>query len=202
VLIFPYGVSRNKIERAIHNLRLSATIARNWDDADVVLTLKTLERKESKLRQIAAENVPIYSIKTNTTTQIQNALKDVFNLPPIDVEEVALREAEEAIYLVMLNNQAVELSPQTSYVRRMQHDLAARLYPRGTGGIVAFDQRLVHVRSAVFLMIDVPLLFKDAHRRKNRVVRQGRRRQCFVDCRNVRPSFDPKLHHQTQFRLG
>jgi stage III sporulation protein SpoIIIAA len=135
-MIFPYGVSRNKIERALHNLRLNAAIARNWDDADVVLTLKTLERKESvKLKQIAAENVPIYSIKTNTTTQIQSALKDVFNLPPIDVEEVALREAEEAIYQVMLNNQAVELSPQTSYVRRIQHQLAERyrLQSRSTG---------------------------------------------------------------------
>ncbi len=136
LLIFPYGVSRNKIERAIHNLRLNAAVARNWDDADVVLTLKTLERKESaKLREIASENIPIYSIKTNTTTQIQNALKDVFNLPPIDVEEVALREAEEAVYQVMLNNQAVELSPQTSYVRRMQHQLAERyrLQSRSTG---------------------------------------------------------------------
>jgi len=136
LLIFPYGVSRNKIERATHNLRLNAAVARNWDDADVVLTLKTLERKESaKLKQIASENIPIYSIKTNTTTQIQNALKDVFNLPPIDVEEVALREAEEAVYQVMLNNQAVELSPQTSYVRRMQHQLAERyrLQSRSTG---------------------------------------------------------------------
>ena len=73
--IFPYGVSRNKIERAIANLRVHASIARNWDDADVVLTLKTLERKEQpKLKQIASDNVPIYSIKTNTTTQIQTAL--------------------------------------------------------------------------------------------------------------------------------
>jgi stage III sporulation protein SpoIIIAA len=44
LLIFPYGVSRNKIERAVHNLRVNASIARKWDDADVVLTLKTLER--------------------------------------------------------------------------------------------------------------------------------------------------------------
>jgi len=58
LLIFPYGVSRNKIERAVHNLRVNASIARNWDDADVVLTLKMLERKESvKLKQIAAERV-------------------------------------------------------------------------------------------------------------------------------------------------
>jgi hypothetical protein len=136
LMIFPYGVSRNKIERAAHNLRVHASIARNWDDADVVLTLKTLERKESdRLRQIASENVPIYSIKTNTTTQIQNALKDIFNLPTLDIEEIAMREAEEAIYQVLLDSRAMELSPQTSYIRRMQHQLAERyrLQSRSTG---------------------------------------------------------------------
>jgi stage III sporulation protein SpoIIIAA len=134
--IFPYGVSRNKIERAIANLRVNASIARNWDGADVVLTLKTLERKEQpKLKQIASDNVPIYSIKTNTTTQIQSALRDVFNLGSIDNEEIALREAEEAIYQVLLTSQAIELSPQTSYIRRMQHQLAERyrLQSRSTG---------------------------------------------------------------------
>ncbi len=136
LMIFPYGVSRNKIERAIQNLRVNATIARKWDDADVVVTLKTLERKESdRLKAIAAENVPIYSIKTNTTTQIQSALKDVFNLPTLDVEEIAMREAEEAVYQVLLDSRAIELSPQTSYVRRQQHQLAERyrLQSRSTG---------------------------------------------------------------------
>jgi stage III sporulation protein SpoIIIAA len=136
LMIFPYGVSRNKIERAIANLRVNASIARKWDDADVVVTLKTLERKESeRLKAIAAENVPIYSIKTNTTTQIQSALKDVFNLPALDVEEIAMREAEEAVYQVLLDSRAVELSPQTSYVRRQQHQLAERhrLESRSTG---------------------------------------------------------------------
>ncbi len=136
LMIFPYGVSRNKIERAVHNLRVNASIARKWDDADVVITLKALERREQpKLKQIASENVPIYAIKTNTTTQIQSCLKDVFNLPSLDTEEIALRETEEAIYQVLLNSQAVELSPQTSYVRRMQHQLAEkyRLQSRSTG---------------------------------------------------------------------
>ena len=115
---------------------MNATIARTWDDADLVLTLKALERKEQpRLKQIASENVPIDSIKTNTTTQIQGCLKNVFNLPAIDNEEIALREAEEAIYQVLLNKNAVELSPQTSYVRRMQHQLAERyrLQSRSTG---------------------------------------------------------------------
>jgi hypothetical protein len=134
--IFPYGVSRNKIERAINNLGVAAGIARKWDDADVVLALKSLERKESdKLRSIASENVPIYSVKTNTTAQIMAALKDIFNLPSMDAEEVALREASEAIYKVLLDNRPVELSPQTSYVRRLQHQLAEqhRVQSRSTG---------------------------------------------------------------------
>ncbi len=136
MLIFPYGVSRNKIERAIQNLRVNAAMARKWDEADVVLTLKTLERKESiRLKQIAAENVPIYSIKTNTTTQIQHCLKDVFDLPTVDNEELAMREAEEAVYQVLLDAKAIELAPQSSYVRRLQHQLAERynVQSRSTG---------------------------------------------------------------------
>jgi stage III sporulation protein SpoIIIAA len=136
VLLFPYGVSRNKIERAIQNLHVNASIARKWDDADVVLTLKALERKESeKLKSIASENVPIVSIKTNTTAQVMAALKDIFNLPSMDAEEIALREAGEAIYKVLLENSTIELSPQTSYVRRLQHQLAEqhRVQSRSTG---------------------------------------------------------------------
>jgi stage III sporulation protein SpoIIIAA len=153
VAIFPYGVSRNKIERAISNLAVSASIARKWDDADVVLTLKTLEKKESeKLRSIAAENVPIYSIKTNTTSQIMVALKDIFNLPTIDAEEVALREAGEAIYKVLLENTTIELSPQTSYVRRLQHQLAEqhRVQSRSTG--LEPNRRVLYYRGPEYAM--------------------------------------------------
>ncbi len=148
VLLFPYGVSRNKIERAIANLGVNASIARKWDDADVVLTLKSLERKESdKLKSIATENVPIYSIKTNTTAQVTNALKDIFALPSVDAEEIAIREASEAIYRVLLDSKPVELMPQTSYVRRLQHQLAEqhRVMSRSTG--LEPNRRLVLFRS-------------------------------------------------------
>ncbi|HET9341769.1 MAG TPA: R3H domain-containing nucleic acid-binding protein [Candidatus Eremiobacteraceae bacterium] len=136
VRIFPYGVSRSKIERAIGSLRVPAMIARKWDDADVVLTLKALERRDSgKLREIAAQNIPIYALKTNTTAQIQSCLKDLYDLPSVDEEELALREAEEAVYKVMLHHKPVELSPQSSYIRRLQHQLAEkyRLESRSTG---------------------------------------------------------------------
>jgi R3H domain len=136
VRIFPYGVSRAKIERAVANLRVPAVIARKWDDADVVMTLKALERRDNgKLRDIAAQNVPIYAIKTNTTAQIQSCLKDLYDLPSVDEEEVALREAEEGTYQVMLHSKPIELSPQSSYIRRLQHQLVEKyhLQSRSTG---------------------------------------------------------------------
>jgi hypothetical protein len=101
-----------------------------------VLTLKALERRDNgKLREIAAQNVPIYTLKTNTTAQIQTCLKDLYDLPTIDEEELALREAEEAVYKVMLHHKPVELSPQSSYIRRLQHQLAEKyhLQSRSTG---------------------------------------------------------------------
>ena len=52
---------------------------------------------------MAAQNVPIYALKTNTTAQIQTCLRDLFDLPTVDDEELALREAEEAVYQVMLH---------------------------------------------------------------------------------------------------
>ena len=136
VAIFPYGVSRNKIERAVRNLRVAAKIARRWDDADLVITLKSLERRESeKLHASAADNVPIYAIKTNTTSQIQHVLKDIFDPPSSESEETALQEAGEAIYQVLLDNTSVELRPQSSYLRRLQHQLAEehRVQSRSTG---------------------------------------------------------------------
>jgi stage III sporulation protein SpoIIIAA len=136
VKVFPYGVSRSKIERAVANLRVPAQVVRVWDDADIVLTLKALERRDhGKLKAMAAQNVPIYALKTNTTSQIQTCLRDLFDLPTMDDEDLALREAEEAVYQVMLHSKPVELSPQSSYIRRLQHQVAEKynLQSRSTG---------------------------------------------------------------------
>jgi nucleoside-triphosphatase THEP1 len=127
LLIFPFGVSRNKIERAIRNLHVNAGIARKWDDADVVLSLKSLERKDSaKLRAIMQAEAPVYTLKTNTTAQIQIALREIFDCEDAsgEEEEIGLQEAQEAITRVLADDISVELTPQTSYVRRLQHQLA------------------------------------------------------------------------------
>jgi predicted RNA-binding protein Jag len=62
-------------------------------------------------------------------TQIQAFLRSLFEVEEdaeLDDQEVALREVEEAISEVLSSTQPVELSPQNSYVRRLQHQLIQR----------------------------------------------------------------------------
>jgi predicted RNA-binding protein Jag len=53
------------------------------------------------------------------------SLTSIFSLE-IDPREAALREAEEAIGLVIHDSSPVELSPQNAYIRRLQHQMAER----------------------------------------------------------------------------
>jgi stage III sporulation protein SpoIIIAA len=124
--IFPYGVSRNRLERAIKELKVPAYITKDWREADVVLTLKANVRKEpTKLREAANSNVPTYVIKSNTYAQIASVVKSVFRISESRDETPALEEAEFAIQRVLDGEEAVELMPQNSYIRRLQHQLAA-----------------------------------------------------------------------------
>src|SRR5499426_3738827 len=48
VRIYPYGVSKDRLLRAINDLQVSATIAKTPKEADVVLTLKAHEKRQPK----------------------------------------------------------------------------------------------------------------------------------------------------------
>ena len=126
VRIFPYGVSRNRLERAIRELRIPAYISKDSKEADIILTLKAHARKEpAKLKEAAGRSIPTYVIKSNTYTQIAGTLRSIFKVSEFSEEERALREAEDAIDRVISGEDVfVELMPQTSYVRRLQHRLA------------------------------------------------------------------------------
>jgi len=128
VRIYPYAVSRNRFERAIKELRVPAYLAETLGEADMVVTLKSQERRQpKKLRDASARGVPLHLIKSNTVMQIQTFLRSIFEVDEgLDGEEGALREVEEAISEVLQSTQPVELAPQNSYVRRLQHQLIQR----------------------------------------------------------------------------
>jgi stage III sporulation protein SpoIIIAA len=128
VRIYPYAVSRNRLERAIHELRVPAGIADTLSDADVLLTLKSQEKRQPKrLREAGNRGMTTHVIKSNTLSQIEGVLREIFGVTErLSGDEIALREVEEAISEVMSAAQPVELSPQNSYVRRLQHQLVQR----------------------------------------------------------------------------
>jgi stage III sporulation protein SpoIIIAA len=124
--ILPMGVSRKRLEQAIRDLQLPAIIARDVDEADVVMTLRTEYRqKPPAVREAEERALPIYVLKTNTVPQMQASLTSIFSLE-VDPREVALREAEEAINLVLERSEPVELAPQNAFIRRLQHQMAER----------------------------------------------------------------------------
>jgi len=152
IRVFPFGVSRPKLEQAAKDLKVPVSLAPDMNSADVVLTLKPYyRRKPQLLRDAESAGMPMWVLKNNTGSQIQTALAGMFNLnvaapPPeadADTQVGALQEAEDAINQVMEGGAAVDLSPQNPYIRRMQHRLAER-YNLGSRSFGKEPQR--HVR--------------------------------------------------------
>ena len=124
--VLPHGVSRKRLEQAVRELQLPVVVARDVDEADVVMTLRSEYRQKTPmLREAEDRAMPIYVLKSNTILQMEASLTSIFSLE-VDPREAALRETEEAIDLVMRQSEAVELSPQNAYVRRLQHQMAER----------------------------------------------------------------------------
>jgi stage III sporulation protein SpoIIIAA len=124
--ILPQGISRKRLEQAVRDLQLPVQIAREVDEADVVMTLRNeYKQKTPLLREAEERALPIYVLKSNTIPQMQSSLTSIFSLE-IDPREAALRETEEAIDMVLNSSEAVELSPQNAYIRRLQHQMAER----------------------------------------------------------------------------
>ena len=124
--VLPQGISRKRLEQAIRELQLPVIVAHDVDDADVVMTIRSEYRQKTPMVREAEERaMPIYVLKTNTIPQMQSSLTSIFALE-IDPRDAALRETEEAIGLVINRAEAVELSPQNAYIRRLQHQMAER----------------------------------------------------------------------------
>ncbi len=146
--LYPFGVSRNRLEQAITQLGVPAAIVRDLRDADLVITLKNYyRRKPQPLREAEGRGTPVYVLRSNTGTQMETVLVGLFPSAtarrtgfssvvaadeedrPQESEDAVTRamfEAEEAIGAVIDGAAPVSLAPQGAYVRRLQHQLADR----------------------------------------------------------------------------
>jgi stage III sporulation protein SpoIIIAA len=135
--IYPFGISRDRLEQSARQLRVPVEISHDQNQADAVFALKNFYRRQpDRLRPAESDRKPIYVLKNNTVEQMAEALAHVFELghqaqaavarKPDDTRD-ALLEAEDAINRVLMGGGSqVELAPQASQVRRLQHQLAER----------------------------------------------------------------------------
>jgi hypothetical protein len=101
-------------------------VVNNVDEADMILMLKSHERHQPKRLQLAlAQGMPLHVLRNNTLTQMTYFLRSIADQRgPQPERDAAMREVELAVRDVMENKHAVELSPQKTSVRRLQHQFA------------------------------------------------------------------------------
>jgi hypothetical protein len=139
VRIYPFGVNRSRLESQIRSLGLPATLVSDQHEADVVLTVRNYyRRKPQALRDAEATGVPVHVLRSNSAGNIEQELLHISHLdaaPVPGAAQNALRETEDAIARVLETSAPVELSPQSAYIRRLQHQLAEQhnLSSRSTG---------------------------------------------------------------------
>ena len=130
IKIYPYGVARNRLANASKRMHVPAVMVRDVGEADVLVTLRSYYRKRQRT-VIDAEHrgMPVYVLRANTVNQMERFLGDLFNLSGGDDDEDAqvdqtVSDTQLAIEAVLNGERWVELSPVTSYLRRLQHKMA------------------------------------------------------------------------------
>jgi len=135
--IFPYGVSRHHVEQSIRELDIPVRVLGNLDGAGAVLTLKNhYRRRPDSLRQAESRGLPIHILKSNSVSQVRDALSRIYGVEKQDEATTrAMAEAAAAIRQVKATLRPMEISPQNAYLRRLQHQLVAEndLSARSTG---------------------------------------------------------------------
>jgi len=129
--IYLFGVNRIRLEQVAKEMRLSLNVVSNLKNASLFITSKNYyRRKPQKVRDAEAANLPIYVLRSNTPIQIRQLLRTVYR--PADSPDSpdymssALSEAEGAVEQIKNGQEVVELSPQSAYIRRLQHLIAER----------------------------------------------------------------------------
>lgn len=129
VRVFPYGVARNRLRSAAKRLHVPMLIVDDVGQADVLVTLRSYYRRRRKvIAEAEHRRMPIYVLRANTVAQMENFLIELFNLEQATTDDSELAEAtaeaEQAIEEVLNGARSVDLSPASSYIRRLQHQMA------------------------------------------------------------------------------
>jgi stage III sporulation protein SpoIIIAA len=130
IKVYPHGVARNRLMQAAKRLGVPAVVVKDVDDANALVTLKTYYRdRQQSIVDAEHRGMPIYVLRANTVTQMEQFLSDLFNLSSqdqfasSDLSDVKT-QTQQAISAVLNGERWVDLPPGPALVRRLQHEMA------------------------------------------------------------------------------
>ena len=135
--LYPFGVSRSRLGRAIKQLGLPLGVAKTWREADAVAVLvgpDGLSLDSSLLREARELGLPLIGFGGSTYAEILARMNRLYESQvgsgTASSRDLALREAQDAAQRVLKEAEPVELRPQPKTLRRAQHELAERFQLR------------------------------------------------------------------------
>ena len=132
--LYLFGVNRGRFEQMTKDTG-GINVVDNLADASLFVTSKHhYRRKPQKVKEAEAANLPIYVLRSSTPAQIRQFLTSISrgegtpeSADREDNFQTALTEAQQAVSLIQDGQEGeVELSPQGSYIRRLQHLIAEK----------------------------------------------------------------------------
>ena len=128
--IMPYGVNKGRLQQVVASSGLAIEIVEDIKSADLLLTTKNYyRRRTAALRSAEQQGKPVYVLRRNTLSQIEQFIKAIARQNGRSQQSTAvlsaLSEAEQAVQSVRTGDQdEIELTPQGAYVRHLQHAIA------------------------------------------------------------------------------
>ena len=130
IKIYPHGVARNRLMQAAKRLGVPAVVVKDVSEANALVTLKTYYRdRQQTIVDAEHRGMPIYVLRANTVSQMEQFLSDLFNLSSqdqfvsSDLSDVKT-QTQQAISAVLNGERWVDLPPGPALVRRLQHEMA------------------------------------------------------------------------------
>jgi len=130
VKMYLFGVNKTRLAQIAREMNIDAVIIDNLRNAGMFITSRNYyQRKPQKIHDAENMNIPVYVLRSNTPPHIRQLLSTIVSggVSKSEYFQKAMSEAEEAVTQLRENEEeVVELSPQSSYIRRLQHLIAQR----------------------------------------------------------------------------
>lgn len=133
VKIYPYGVARNRLMQSAKRLGVPALVVRTLEEAGALITLRSYYRDhEATIVEAEQRGLPIYVLRANSVSQIEQFLSDLFNLAASETnflgnsaaDDPVRDEMQAAISAVLNGERYVDMPPAGPIIRRIQHEMA------------------------------------------------------------------------------